>query len=830
VATRTPGKEGTVLEDLRLAFRVLVKERAFSVVTVLTLAVAIGANTAIFSVVDGVLLRPLPYLEPDRIVSVAAGTLPAPGRTGTLVFSDRGYWHFVNNNRVFESFGGYSGGPGGQQLSLTGQGPPIQVNLSTMTVSAFEVLGTQPLMGRLFTPEEDAPGPPTVGLLSHRFWMSYFGGDPSVIGRSIDISGASIEVVGVMPEGFDFPSPEIDIWGPRRLDPESENFGGHSIDGIARLRDGVTIEQAVEDSESLIARFAEAGYGPTWFQGVFSGEAFVTTLQDQIVGDIRTPLLVLLGAMAFVLLIACSNVANLFLVRAEARTRESAVRLAMGSGRARLVRYVLTESLLLALVGGAAGAVLAWLGTRGLVASAPASIPRLDEIGISGRALLYTVGISIVAGLLFGVFPALRTRADKMLSALRDGGRGTTAGRGRHLARNAMVVAQVALALVVLVGSGLMVRSFQELRGVDTGFRQESLLTFSLAPSPAKYTTGAPPPAGPQEGLARFWDDLIARVNDMPGVVSSGAVTLLPLQGIGTRLTTAIDEFPVPEDEFPPTFLIRRATPGYFETMGIPVIEGREFTSDDHNSRLGTLLISEEIKERYWPDASALDKRITTLGAPARSVGVVGDVHGQGLEFPTDPVIYKPMLDSVGGGVGTMTMVVRTEGDPLALVGPLRSLIEGMDPDLPISEMRTMEDLVGDSMSRTSFTMTLLLIAAAIALLLGSVGIYGVIAYVSSQRTAEIGVRIALGSDAGAVRRMILIQGIRIAAIGVVLGLVGAAAMGRLLGSLLYGVSPVDPLTLVLGSALFLTIAAVAALIPAERASRTPPSIALQSG
>jgi predicted permease len=392
-----------------------------------------------------------------------------------------------------------------------------------------------------------------------------------------------------------------------------------------------------------------------------------------------------------------------------------------------------------------------------------------------------------------------------------------------------MVVAQVALALVVLVGSGLMVRSFQQLRGVDTGFRQEGLLTFRLAPSPAKYAT-APPPAGPAEGMARFWDDLIARVNDMPGVVSSGAITVLPLQGIGTRLTTAIDEFPVPEDEFPPTFLIRRVTPGYFETMGIPVVEGREFTSEDHNARLGTLLISEEIKDRYWPNASALGKRMTTSGAPARSVGVVGDVQAQGLELPTDPVIYKPMLDSVGGGVGQMSMVVRTEGDPLALAAPLRSLIEGMDPDLPISEMRTMEDLVADSMSRTSFTMTLLLLAAAIALLLGSVGIYGVIAYVSSQRTAEIGVRMALGSDTGGVRRMILLQGLRIASIGVVLGLIGAAAMGRLLESLLYGVSPLDPLTLVVGSALFLAVAAVAALIPAERASRTPPAVALQSG
>jgi putative ABC transport system permease protein len=696
-----------------------------------------------------------------------------------------------------------------------------------MTASAFQVLGTQPIMGRLVTAEEDVPGGPRVGLLSHRFFTGYFGGDASVVGRSIDLSGTSVEIVGVMPQGFDFPSPEIDIWVPRNLDPESENFGGHSISGIARLAPGVTIERAVEDSEGLIARFDEAGYGPTWFQGVFSGEAFVRTLQDEIVGDIRTPLLILLGAMAFVLLIACSNVANLFLVRAEARARESAVRMALGSGRGRLVRYVLTESLILALAGGALGVLLAWMGTRALVATAPASIPRLGEIGISGTALLYTAGISVLAGLLFGTLPSLGTSSRKMLAMLRDGGRGTTSGRDRHIARSAMVIMQVALALVVLVGSGLMVRSFQELRNVDTGFRRESLLTFRLAPSPAKYGSSEVTVA---DGLARFWDDLIGRVNDMPGVVSSGAVTVLPLQGIGARLTTRIDEFPVPEDEFPPSFLIRRATPGYFETMGILILEGRAFTADDHNVRMGTLIMSESIKERYWPNESALDKRMQTAGAPARSVGVVGDVQAQGLELPAEPVIYKPMLDSVGGGVAQMSMVVRTDRDPLDLAPQIRGLIESIDPDLPISDMRTMTDLVSDSMSRTSFTMMLLLLAAGIALLLGAVGVYGVIAYVSSQRTAEIGVRMALGSDAGGVRRMILLQGLRIALAGVALGLAAAIGMSGLFASLVYGVSPMDPVTLVVGSALFLTVAALAALVPAQRAARTPPAVALTSG
>jgi putative ABC transport system permease protein len=609
---------GSMLEDVRLAIRVLMKDRAFTAVTILTLAVAIGANTAIFSVVDGVLIRPLPYVDADRVVTVAAGTLPGPGRTGEITFSDRGYWHFFDNNRSFHVFGCYIGGPGGFQWPLSGENEPIQVNVSAFTATAFEVLGTPPLRGRLFTREEDVPGPPSLAVLSHRLWTGYFGGDPDIVGRSIELQGQSLEVIGVMPEGFDFPSPEIDVWIPRGLDPESENFGGHSISGIARLNDDVTIPSAVEDAESLIDRFGEAGYGPTWFQGVFSGDAFVRTIREEIVGDIEQPLLILLGAMAFVLLIACSNVANLFLVRAEARTRESAVRLALGSGRGRLVQYVLTESLLLALAGGLAGVLLALVGVRALVSIAPASLPRLDEIGISGSALLYTGGVSILAGLLFGVLPALRAASGKLLGALRDGGRGATIGRGRHRARSTLVVAQVALALVVLVGSGLMVRSFQELRRVDPGFTAAGVLTFRLSPSPATYQSA--------EALARFYDDLVARIEEIPGVASAGAVTVLPLQGIATRLTTAIDEFPVPEDEFPPSFLIRRATPGYFETMRIPILEGREFTSDDHNSRLGTLLISESIKERFWPSASALGKRMQTAGAPARSVGVVGDV------------------------------------------------------------------------------------------------------------------------------------------------------------------------------------------------------------
>jgi putative ABC transport system permease protein len=808
-----------ILHDLRIAVRALVKAPTFALVTVATLAVAIGANSAIFSVVDGVLLRPLPYPDADRIVRVSAGVLPQAGGGPEAPFSDRGYWHFKENNRSFEAFGGYEGG--NAQWPLTNDGPPLQVDVALMTLSAFEVLGVEPQRGRLPTPEEDVPDAPQVVLISDGLWVDRYGADPGIVGRTVELNGVTREVIGVMPPDYDFPTPQTDVWAPDRLNPASENFGGHHIQGIARLASGVTLETAEADAESLIGRFDEIGYGPEWFVGIFSGEAVVRTLKDEIIGDSRQPLLILLGTVAFVLLIACSNVANLLLVRAESRTRERAVRIALGSGRGRLMQYVLTESMLLSLVGGAAGILLAWIGTRALVSAGPASIPRLGEIGLNANVLLFTTAVSVVAGLLFGLLPALRAGSKRTLAALRDGGRGSTIGRDRHRARNVLVVGQVALALMLLVGSGLMVRSFQQLRSVDPGFDAAGVMTFRLSPPPSKYPGG--------DGTAQFYDQLLERLEAIPGATSAGGITNLPLTGGGAILTTQIDDFPTPEGEFPPTFLIRRATPGYFETMGMPLVEGRTFTTDDHNARLGSLIISESIKRQYWPNESALGKRMTTAGAPARVVGVVGDVHDTGLEIPAEQFVYKPMLDSVGGGVRPMMIAVRTDGDPETLVPGIRAAVEGLDPDLPITELQSMEDVLGDSLSRTSFTMSLLLLAAVVALFLGAVGIYGVLSYVASQRTAEMGVRLALGADAATVRKIILSQGMMLAVIGVAVGLAGAVALGGVMSSLVYGVSPADPMTLVAVSLVFLAVAAGASLIPAARAARTPPAVALRA-
>ncbi len=495
--------------------------------------------------------------------------------------------------------------------------------------------------------------------------------------------------------------------------------------------------------------------------------------------------------------------------------------MALGSGRGRLIQYVMTESVLLAVTGGALGILLAYIGTQILVSMGPASIPRIHEIGINGSVLRFTTAVTLLSGLLFGVLPSLRAGSKKTLLALRDGGRGSTIGRDRHRVRSLLVVLQVALALVLLVGSGLMVRSFQQLRSVDPGFTPEGVMTFRLSPPPNKYENAL--------AVTQFYDQLVQRLEAIPGATSASAITNLPLTGGGPIQTVRIEEFPIEEGEFPATFHIRRAMPGYFETMGVPIIEGREFIPDDHNSRLASLVISESIKREYWPDVSALGKVLQHGRAPARVVGVVGDVHDTGLDIPAEQFLYKPMLDTIGGGVRPMMVVIRTDSDVSALIPSIRTAVEELDPVLPITSLQSMEGLLADSLSRTSFTMSLLVLALAIALFLGSVGIYGVLSYVATQRTAEMGVRLALGADPGAVRKIIVSQGMLLAGLGVAAGLVGAVALGSVLSSLLYEVSPLDPLTLVGVSVVFLTVAAMASAIPAQRAARTPPAVALQA-
>jgi putative ABC transport system permease protein len=805
----------TIMNDVRVVLRGLLKTPGTACIVVLTLALAIGANTAIFSVVQSVLLQPLPYPDEDRIVYVAATTYQGGDRGSS--FSDRGYWHFVDNNRVFEQFGGVWG----DWFTLTGDGAPRQVLLGYMTLSAFEVLGVFPEHGRLPTPEEDTPGGPSVVLLSHELWVSRYGGDPSILGRTVDLNGMPQEVIGVMPAGYDHPTAplDIDLWAPMQLDPASADFGSVYITAIARLRPGVTIEAAISDARSLVARFDEAGYEPSWFETVFDGGAVVRPLREVIVEDTREPLLILLGTVGFVLLIACSNVANLLLVRAEGRRRENAVRLALGSSRARLARHVALESALLALLGGIGGVLLAHAGTSALVAMAPASIPRLGEIAVDGTALVFTAGVSLLAALLFGVLPALASSSTNTLGLLRDGGRGSTIGRARHRTRNVLVMTQVALAFVLVIGSGLMVRSFAALHSVDPGFSTANLLTFTVQPLPTKYEDA--------QAVARFYDRLIERLEAVPGVTRAGAINTLPLAGWGCCwMPSVIEEFPPAEGQRPPEFFHRRTTPGYFEAMSIPVVEGRAFTPDDHNHRLASVIISRSVKDRYWPDTSALGKRIVLGGTQTQVVGVVGDVH-RALDIAPDQMLYRPMLDAEGAPsvmpLEAMTLTLRTAVEPLSLVNAIRTAIAEVDPDVPMADVRSMQRVLGDSVSRTRFTMSLLVIAALIALFLGAVGLYGVLCYVVSQRAPEIGVRLALGASPRAMRGMVVSQGLRLVSVGVLIGLVAAVALGRVMVTQLYGVHPVDPVTLAAAAAVFLTVAVFASVLPAGRAAGVAP-------
>lgn len=814
----------SILPDVRLALRSLLKERGFTAVVVLTLAVAIGANTAIFSVVDAVLLRPLSYPDAEEIVTIGlARTGPYEGGPTRPRFPNTAYRHFREENRSFEEFGAF----GSERLPLIGNGEPAQLSVGLMTNSAYAVLRVPPLRGRLPSDKEDLPNGPLVAVLSNDLWVARFGADPNVIGSTIQLNDSTREVIGIMPPDFAFPSNEIDLWIPRQLDPAGRN-SGRWLRVLGRLRDDATLASATMDAESLIKRYEEAGYEPESFGKTFAGRANLQTLKESMVGDSRQLLLILMGAVSFVLLIACANVANLFLVRAEGRVRQTAVRTALGATRRRLIQYVVTESVLLALVGGLGGLILAYTGIRVLVANSPASIPRLDGVGISSTAFWYMAGVSVLAGLLFGVLPTIHAGSSaKVTAALTDGGRGSTVGRDRLRIRGLLVVTQVMLAVVLLIGSGLMVRSFQKLRSVDLGFDPGGVVTFGLTLPRARYSG--------VDAQWQFFDPLLERVRALPGVEAAGATRSLPIKG-GASLGIAIEDFPSDPDEALPVFEVRWVTPGYLEAMRIPIVSGRTVEPMDHQEGLeavleglGTVLISASLKEQYWPNTTALGKVLLPGGPRGEVVGVVGDVRAEGLDAPLAQSVYLPLNWPGPWLYGGMSVAVRTSGNPTDLVPQLRRIVGALDSALPLTDIQTMDGIVGNSMSRTSFTMSLLVLAAFVAVFLGSVGVYGVISYVVSARTSELGVRMALGADSAAIRSLVLRKGMTPAVIGVALGLASAALMSRILTSLLFEIRPFDTLTFVAGPIVFLAIAVVACMAPARKAAAVDPAEALRS-
>jgi predicted permease len=785
---------------------------------------------AIFSVINAVLLNPLPYHEPERLVSVW-NTAPGLGMD-QLEQSDATYLLYRQYNHALADLGLY----GTSEATLTGDQEPERVPATAASASMFSVLGVQPLLGRGLDAGDEKPGAEPVAVLSQGLWRRRFGDDPKVLGSLLRIDGVSYRIVGVMPEAFRFPAPDTALWHPLPVDPARLAPGDFNYRAVGRLHSGTTPEQASRDLSSLVLRLPEiAGEGMTR-ETIESARlaAVVRPLRDDVVGDVARILWILLGNVGAILLIACANVANLFLVRAEARHREVAVRTSLGASPGAIARLFLAESLSLALIAGALGLALAAVGIRVLVSLRPEGIPRLDEIGIDGKVIAFVVGLSLFSGLLFGSIAVLRHSRQRLAESLKEGGRGGTAGRARNWARHALVAAQMALALVLLVGSGLMVRSFYLLHDVNPGFDPRGVLTARLSLPETEYKDA--------QSNVTFVRQLLERVEALPGVASAGMVSVLPLSGLTDEGAHTIEGVPVPPGSIPPVVSFRFVSPGYFKTMGIPVLQGKTFDPLDPGKPLDSAIVSTAFADRFWRGQDPLGRRVLRGEASPEArwfhvVGLAGSVRDAGLQEKPAEAVYYPLLrmpatltDQGGRAPRNLTLVVRAQGnrDPAALAGAVRQAVWSLNPNLPVSELRTIDEVMARSTARTTFTMLLLVVAAAVALLLGAVGLYSVVAYVVSQRTREIGVRMALGAAQRDVFGMVLRQGLTVALIGIAIGVAVALTLTRLMAALLFEVSPTDLATFAAVPALLALVALLASYLPARRASLVAPLEAIR--
>ena len=807
-----------IVQDLRHAARGLRRAPGFTVVAALTLALGIGATTAIFSVVHAVLLRPLPYAHAGRAAMVWLDN--RRGNNAEDIHSWPNLADLRAQNRVFDEIAGYA--PGGYNLTqgcAEGACEPERVPAARTTASLFAVLGAQPLLGRVYTAEEEAEGRDGVVVIGHGLWTRQFGGDPKAVGRTVRLNGRERTIVGVLPRGFAFPTAETDVWVPLVVPPRlREARSAYWLYAVGRLRPGVTLERARADMAAIAGRLA-AQYPENRDLGVN-----LVTLPDQLVGrSVRTALWVMLGAVGAVLLIGCANVANLLLSRAAVREREVGVRLALGAGRGRLVRQLLTESVLLAAVGGAAGVALAWAGLRALTALAPADLPRLDEVRLDGVVLGVTALVVVATGLAFGLVPALQASRPDLFATLREGGRGGTAGRGGHRLRRLLAGAQVALVVVLLTGAGLLVRSFLELQRVELGFRPDHLLTMELALPTAKYQQA------PQR--TAFFDALVARVGALPGVRGAGAISSVFLSNTPNSTTFTIEGRARSREEENVEVPLDAVTPDYFRVMGVPLVRGRAFTAADRADAPPVVIVNENMARRFWPDEDPVGKRFKYGDADGDGpwmtiVGVVGDMRRTGFDAP---VRYETFLPVAQDAPGRMTLVVRTAGPPLALAGAVRAAVRAIDADQPVYGVASMDQTLGTMVAERRFSMALLATFAALALVLGLVGVYGVTSYLVAQRTRELGLRIALGANPRQIVRAVVRQGMGVAAAGLAVGLLGALAAARLMAGLLYGVSAADGVTLAAVVALIAASTLLANYIPARRAAAADPLAALRS-
>jgi putative ABC transport system permease protein len=817
----------TLWQDLRYGARMLLKNPGITFVVILALALGIGANTAIFSVVNSVLLRPLPYEASDRLVFLNETSKSME----EISISYPNFTDWRNQNHVFEKIGVYNR----SNYNFTGAGEAERVVTGQVSADLFSALRANPLMGRLFTNDEDKPGGSPVVVLSYALWQRRFGGQTSILNQPLTLNGKSYTVIGIMPPGFQYPS-RVEMWVPvGQLSGEAswQQRGNHpGLYGVARLKPGVTFAQAKAEMDNIGANLEKQYNDSNAGNGIG-----MRPLIEIYVSDIRRTLWVLFAAVAFVLLIACANIANLLLARAQSRQKEMAIRAAMGAGRWRIARQLLTESVLLALIGGTLGLLVAQWGIKLILYMSPDAIPRSREITLDWRVLVFTIGLSFVTGILFGLVPALQAGVVDVHETLKETGRGTS---GRHWLRSSLVVVEVATTLVLLIGAGLMIRSFYRLQKVNPGFSYEHLTSFTVALPGKKYATA--------EQREQFFNHLLENLRGLPGVEATAAASGLPLGNNGWQTGFVVDGRPRPPRDQTPLMEACLVTPDYFRAMNIPLKRGRYF--DDHDDRsslagndlskldeverdyaaLNTIVIDEEFARRHWPNEDPIGKRII-MGSEKRPqfltvVGVVGRVKMEGLSQDSNRVQgYFPFAQVPGGG---MTVILKASGDPNQLISAVRQQVRTIDPDQPIYGVRTMDEIRAESVAPERLNLTLLSLFAGIALLLAIVGIYGVMSYSVTQRTHEIGIRMAIGAQPRDVFRMVIGQGMALALIGVAFGLVGAFGLTRLMASMLFGVAPTDPATFVSIALLLTGVALVACYVPSRRATKVDPVVSLR--
>jgi predicted permease len=809
----------TLTQDLKYGMRLLLKSPGFSTVAVIVLALGIGANTAIFSVVNAVLLRPLPYQEPGKLVQVWH-VPPAQSFQGAPEFavSPANYLDWRDQNHVFDQLSIYFGYA---HFNMTGRGEPQSINAASVSANFFSVLRVRPLLGRVIAPGEDQTGHANVAVLSHAFWREHFGSNPDIVGQNISLNGQGYTVIGVMPPRFEMP-PSAQVWTPLAwTDAEKAVRGEHDFEVIGRLKPGIDLKQAQAEMNTISSRL-EQQY-PTDDKG---WGAVVVPLREQLVGSVRPALLVLLGAVAFVLLIACANVANLMLAKTLGRRKEIAIRSALGATRGRVLQQVLSETVLLALAGGALGLLIAHFGVRLISAVLANQLSLSPEFTLDGWVLGFTLAVSLFTGFLAGLVPAFRLTNTDLNEALKQGLSRTDADSGGTRTRSLLVVSEVALSLILLIGAGLMIRSLWILRSVNPGFDPGNVLTMTVGiPSPS---TMFPTPLQ----QSNFFSDVLRRVQALPGVESAGVIDALPLAGGGSTQPIAIEGRPVVQMSDQPEVEVRRITPGYLSALRIPLLRGRDFSDVDSAGRPPAVLISESLAKRFWPDEDPIGKHLTTTffpGPPREIVGIVGDVKDFGLNT-SEPVttLYMPLAQLSAPALGSwssfpMSLVVRTNSSPANLTAAVAAAVHQINSELPLVQILTMEEVIGASLSQQRFNMFLLAVFAGLALILAAIGIYSVLSYSVKRRVREIGVRMALGAQVRDVLRLIVIEGMRPALLGIVIGLAGALILGRVLATLIYGIKPADPITFGAVSLLLGGVALFASIIPAFRATRVEP-------